>query len=87
MANKQETQQQPTSVRTLNKQSDIRQRYMGLGISLGVAIGAGLGVALGNLAFGIGPGIALGVAFGIILGNKHARLAQETADKEHVHDA
>jgi len=66
MANKQETQQHPTSVRMLNEQSDIRQRYMGIGISFG---------------------IAFGVAYGMILGNKHARLAQETADKEHGHDA
>ncbi len=87
MANKQEAQQHPTGVRILNKQSDIRRRYTGLGILLGVAIGAGLGVALGNLAFGIGPGIAFGVAFGMILGNKHAKLVQEKADKEHGHDA
>jgi hypothetical protein len=64
-----------------DKQSEIRQRYLGTGVAFGsafgVAIGAGFGVAFGNLALGIGLGISLGVALGIavgsILGNQHAK--------------
>lgn len=59
-----------------DKQREIRQRYLGIGIVLGVAIGTGLGVALDNLALGIGLGVALGVVLGGIVGNKHAKAAQ-----------
>ena len=58
-----------------DKQSEARERYLGIGVALGsafsVAIGAGLGVALGNLAWGIG--IALGAA----RGSKNAKAGQE----------
>ncbi len=64
-----------------NMQSEIRQRYFGIGIALGAAIGTGLGIALGNLALSIGPGIAFGVALGLILGNKHAKAAEQSARK------
>jgi len=64
-----------------DKQSEVRQSSVGLGIALGtalgVAVGAGVGVALGNLALGIGLGIALGLAIGVILGDKHAKAAHE----------
>ena len=60
-----------------DKQSEIRERYLGIGVAVGsgsgVASGAGLGVAFGNLALGIGFGIAVGVAVGLIFGNKYAR--------------
>jgi hypothetical protein len=73
-----------------DKQSEVRERYLGIGVAwgsaLGVAIGAGLGVAFGNLASGIGLGIclgtALGVAVGSILGNKHAKAVQEPSDTD-----
>ena len=61
-----------------DSQSEIRKRYMGIGIALGVAIGAGLGVAFGSLAMGMGPGIAIGVAIGYALGNKHAKAAEQS---------
>ena len=58
------------------KQSEIRQRYVGLGMALGTAIGCGIGVAFGNMALGIGPGIAIGVAFGLTAASKKADVAQ-----------
>lgn len=69
-----------------DKQSRIREHYLGMGVALGtgfgVAIGAGLGIAFGNLALGVGLGIALGVAVGLILGNKRAKAAQEPPDTD-----
>jgi hypothetical protein len=71
-----------------DKQGALRERYVGIGVTLGsgfgVAIGAGLGVAFGNLALGIGLGISLGVGLGIavgsILGSKHAKAMQEPSE-------
>src|SRR5688500_8651318 len=70
------------------KQSEIGERYLGIGVALGagfgLAIGAGFGVAVGNLAWGIGFGICLGSGLGIAVGasldNKHAKTAQERSD-------
>lgn len=78
-----------------DKQSEIRERYLSIGIALGtglgVAIGAGLGVALGNMASGIGLGICLGTGLGIAvgssLGNKHAKAVQEPSDTDGSRDA
>lgn len=64
-----------------DRQSEIHERHLGIGIAwgaaLGVAIGAGFGVALGNLAWGIGIGIAIGAGMGIALGaawgSRHAQ--------------
>lgn len=70
-----------------DRQSDIRQRCIGVGIALGVAIGAGLGVAFGNLALGIGPGIAIGVALGVALGNKRAEEGQRPSQADGDNDS
>jgi hypothetical protein len=55
-----------------DKQSEIRERYLGIGVAMGsafgLAIGAGFGVALGNLAWGIGFGLCIGTGIGIALG-------------------
>ena len=72
------------------KQSEIRERYLGIGVALGagfgLAMGAGLGVAFGNLASGIGIGICLGTGLGIAvassLGSKHAKRTQEPLDTD-----
>jgi hypothetical protein len=71
-----------------DKQREIREHYLGIGVALGsglgVAMGAGLGVAFGNLALGIGIcislGVSLGIAIGAMLGNKHAKAMQDPAD-------
>lgn len=68
------------------RQREIRERYLGIGLALGagfgLAIGAGLGVALGNLALGIGIGIPIGtgvgIALGLVQGNKHAKAVPES---------
>jgi hypothetical protein len=73
-----------------DKQSEIRERYLGVGVAwgsaLGVAIGAGFGVALGNLAWGIGLGVCLGAGLGIAvgssLGDKHAKAVQQPSDTD-----
>ena len=78
----------------MDKLTEIRGRYLGIGVALGAgfgpAIGAGLGVAFGNLASGIGIGICLGTGLGIAIassvGNKHAKRAQEPLDTD-GHDA
>jgi hypothetical protein len=72
-----------------DKQSENYQKYSGIGIGLGMglAIGAGLGVALGNLTLGVSLGVALGVSFGLIFGNKQAKAAQDSSQKDDGHDA
>lgn len=78
-----------------DKQSEIRERYLGIGVAwgsaLGVAIGAGFGIALGNLALGIASGIAIGtgigIALGAVLGNKHAKAAPESSHTNGHSDA
>ena len=70
-----------------DKQREVREHYLGIGVALGsglgVAIGAGLGVAFGNLASGIGIGLSVGTGIGIALGaardKKHAKAAQESS--------
>lgn len=72
------------------KQGKIREYYLSngvaLGLGFGVAIGAGFGIAFGNLPLGVGFGICLGTTLGIvvgsILGNKHAKVAQEPSDTD-----
>jgi hypothetical protein len=71
-----------------DKQKEIREHHLGIGVALGsglgVAVGAGLGVAFGNLALGIGIciclGVSLGIAIGSARGNKHAKAVQEASD-------
>ena len=71
-----------------DKQREIREHYLGVGVALGsglgVAIGAGLGVAFGNLAWGIGIGLSIctgiGIALGAARGNKRAKDVQEPSD-------
>lgn len=63
-----------------DKQRDIREHHLGVGVAwgsgFGLAIGAGVGVAFGNLSWGIGFGLCIGAGIGIALGaargNKHA---------------
>lgn len=63
------------------KQRQIREHYLGIGVALGsglgVAMGAGLGGAFGNLSWGIGFGLCIGTGIGIALGavrgNRHAK--------------
>lgn len=72
------------------KQSEIGERYLGIGVALGagfgLAIGAGFGIAVGNLAWGIALGICIGTGLGITVGsslaNKHAKTAQESPDTD-----
>ena len=64
-----------------DKQREIREHHLGIGVALGlglgVAIGAGVGVAFGSLPWGIGLGLCIGTSIGIALGtfrgNKHAK--------------
>jgi hypothetical protein len=71
-----------------DKQREIREHYLGIGVALGsglgVAVGAGLGVAFGNLAWGIGLGLSMGTGIGIALGagvaDKHAKAVQEASE-------
>ena len=68
-----------------DKQREIGEHYLGIGMALGsglgVAIGAALGVAFGNLAWGIGIGLSVGTGIGIALGaawrNKSAMAKSE----------
>lgn len=71
-----------------DKQKDVREHYLGIGVALGscfgVALGAAVGIALGNLALGIAVGIAfgtgLGIVFGAMQGKKHSAAAPESLD-------
>jgi hypothetical protein len=73
---------------TEDEQSEIRERYLGIGIAFGtgfgMVIGASLGVVFGNLALGIGFGICvgtgLGIAVGSSLGNKHTSAIQRPSE-------
>ena len=70
-----------------DKQREIRDHHLGIGVALGsgfgLAIGAGVGVAFGNLSWGIGFGLCIGAGMGIALGaargNKHAKAAAESS--------
>lgn len=80
---------------TDDKQREIRERYLGIGIALGagfgVAVGAGLAVVLGNLALGIALGLcfggALGIAVGSILGDKRAKGVRDFSNAQSSHRA
>jgi hypothetical protein len=69
-----------------DKQRDIREHHLGIGVALGsgfgLAIGAGVEVAFGNLSWSIGFGLCIsagiGIALGAARGNKHAKAAAES---------
>lgn len=64
-----------------DKQREIREHHLGIGVALGsglgMAVGAGLGAASGDVSWGIGFGLCIGagigIAFGAARGNKHAK--------------
>lgn len=72
-----------------DKQHEVRDRSVGIGVALGaafgMALGAGLGVVLGNLAWGIGIGLSVGtgvgIAIGVALGNKPFRTYAADQDR------
>ena len=64
----------------MDKQSETREYYFGIGVALGsklgMVIGVGLGSAFGNLLWDIGSVLfihtGVGIARGAARGNKHA---------------
>lgn len=61
----------------MDKKSNKRPPFAGIGLVFGVAIGGGVGIILNNIAIGAGIGAGLGIVFGAIIDSYLAKKEEE----------